>query len=180
MTSLYYYCFELFQSWLYPWQLCKPCLYPVEREREGYIHGQSREWWKHYEHIGWLHYTLGYGVQNNSSEAICVGPKRYSMGMFTCCSKNFTCRNQGPFFLTKSFHIILGYLYILLGFSFGSIALGHLMGTKHWFWRSFYLQLSIFSAVVSIGNRGEIETICIWWTRYLSLGVVNNELIWNP
>jgi hypothetical protein len=109
-----------------------------------------------------------------------VGPKRYSMGTFTCCNKNYTRRNQGPFFLTKSFDIILGYLYILLGFSFGSIALGHLMGTKHWFWRSFYLQLSIFSAVVSIGNRGQIKAICIWWTRYLSLGVINNKLIWNP
>jgi hypothetical protein len=60
-----------------------------------------------------------------------VWVQRDSMGTFTCCNKNYKRRDQGPFFLTKSFDIILGYLYILLGFSFGSIALGHLMGTKH-------------------------------------------------
>lgn len=100
--------------------------------------------------------------------------------LLPAAAKNLLAETKVPFFLTKSFQVILGYLYIHLGFSFGSIALGHLMGTKHWFWRSFYLQLSIFSAVVSIVNCGEIEAICIWWTRYLSLGVVNNELIWNP
>lgn len=51
--------------------------------------------------------------------------------LLPAAAKNLLAETKVPFFLTKSFHVILGYLYIFLGFSFGSIALGHLMGTKH-------------------------------------------------
>jgi hypothetical protein len=100
------------------------------REREGYVHGQIRERWKHHEHIGWLHYTLGYGVQNNSSEAICAIPKRYSMGTCTCCSKKFTCRNQGPFFFNKIVACYIGLFVYSLRFFFWIHSFGSFDGYK--------------------------------------------------
>ncbi len=115
-----------------------------EREREGYVHGQSREWWKHYEHIGWLHYTLGYGVQNNSSEAICVGPKRYSMGTFTCCSKNFTRRNQGPFFFNKIISCYIGLFVYFLRFFFWIHSFGSFDGYKALILKIFLLAIVYF------------------------------------
>jgi len=59
-----------------------------------------------------------------------VGPKRYSMGTFTCCSKNFTRRNQGPFFFNKIISCYIGLFVYFLRFFFWIHSFGSFDGYK--------------------------------------------------